>query len=117
MPDVAYNAAINGGTLVALEGGIFLFGGTSCGVPQWAGIFALVNQARGLGGKTGIGTPNTALYTIYRSARYTSDFHDVTLGNNTLAGQPLAGFSAGTGYDVTTGIGTPNVANLISDLK
>jgi subtilase family serine protease len=117
VPDVAYNAAINGGVLVALEGSIFLFGGTSCGSPQWAGIFALVNEARGQGGKAGIGVPNTALYDIYKSSRYGSDFHDITVGNNTLAGAPLPGFSAGTGYDLTTGIGTPNVANLIADLK
>lgn len=117
VPDVAYNAAINGGVLVALEGGIFLFGGTSCGSPQWAGIFALVNQARVAGGKPSIGAPNTALYNIYKSARYGSDFHDITAGNNTLVGAPLAGYSAVTGYDLTTGIGTPNAANLISDLK
>src|SRR6185312_6247531 len=89
VPDVAYNAAINGGTLVALEGSISLFGGTSCGSPQWAGIFALVNQARGLAGKAGMGTPNAALYSVYKSSRYASDFHDVTVGNNTLAGAPL----------------------------
>ena len=33
-----------------------------------------------------------------------SDFHDITSGNN--------GFSAGTGYDLVTGIGTP-LANLV----
>ena len=41
----------------------------------------------------------------------------MTVGNNTLAGAPLAGFNAGKGYDLTTGIGTPDVANLIADLK
>jgi subtilase family serine protease len=116
VPDVAYNAAINGGVLVAEGGSFWLIGGTSCGVPQWAGIFALVNQARAQSGKAGIGLPDTALYAIYHSKRYASDFHDITTGNNTLAGAPLAGFKAGKGYDLTTGIGTPNVANLIADL-
>jgi subtilase family serine protease len=117
VPDVAYNAAINGGVLVVQGENVFLVGGTSCGSPQWAGIFALVNQARGLSGRAGIGVPNTALYGVYKSARYASDFHDITVGNNTVAGAPLAGFSAGQGYDLTTGIGTPNVANLIVDLN
>jgi subtilase family serine protease len=117
VPDVAYNAAINGGVLVAQGGSFWLVGGTSCGSPQWAGIMALTNQARAQAGKAGIGLPNAALYAIYKSKRYKTDFHDITVGNNTLAGAPLAGFNAGKGYDLTTGIGTPNVANLIADLK
>jgi len=109
--DVAYNAAINGGILVAVGGHIGIFGGTSAGAPQWAGIMALVNQARAQNGKSGIGVPNTTLYA------HSGDFHDITVGNNTLAGAPVAGFSAGPGYDLATGLGTPNVANLINDLK
>jgi subtilase family serine protease len=117
VPDVAYNAAVNGGVLVALEGNFFLFGGTSCGSPQWAGIFALADQARAAAHESGIGDPHGALYSIFHSGRYGADFHDVTVGNNTLAGAPLAGFAAKSGYDLTTGIGTPKVANLIADLK
>src|SRR5260370_26976145 len=49
-PDVAYNAAINGGVLVVYGGLgvplVFIVGGTSAGSPQWAGIIALANQAR-----------------------------------------------------------------------
>jgi subtilase family serine protease len=111
VPDVAYNAAINGGVLVAVGGHIGIFGGTSCGAPQWAAIMALVNQARAQNGKPGIGVPNGALYA------HTGDFHDITVGNNTLAGAPLAGFSAGVGYDLATGLGTPDVAKLINDLQ
>jgi hypothetical protein len=44
---------------------------------------------------------------------YSADFNDVTVGQNGLFGP---GFSAGTGYDYPTGLGTPNVANLISTL-
>ncbi len=41
-PDVSYNAAINGGVLVAWSalapaGSFFIVGGTSAGAPQWAG--------------------------------------------------------------------------------
>ena len=119
-PDVDYNAAIDGGVLVVYGaiGGPFLFivGGTSAGSPQWAGIVALANQARA-GVSKGVigGNLNTDLYAIYHSATYTSDFHDITVGNDQLVGTPV-GFAATTGYDVASGIGSPNVANLIADL-
>ncbi len=119
-PDVAYNAAINGGVLVVYGalGGPFLFivGGTSAGSPQWAGIVALANQARA-GVSKGLlgGNLNNDLYAIFHSANYANDFHDITVGNDQLVGTPV-GFSAGTGYDVASGLGSPNVANLIGDL-
>ena len=113
VPDVAYNAAINGGFLVAVGGHIGIFGGTSAGAPQWAGIMALVTQARTQNGKPALTalTANAALYA------HAGDFHDITVGNNMLAGSPVAGFNAGPGYDLATGLGTPNVANLINDLE
>ena len=116
VPDVAYNAAINGGVLVVdqtLVPGFFLIvGGTSAGSPQWAAIVALANQAKG----APLGFINPTLYQINKCRRnYAADFHDITVGNNQLAGTPF-GFSAGVGYDNATGLGTPNVANLIKDL-
>jgi subtilase family serine protease len=115
-PDVSYNAAVNGGVLVVQGPSVWLVGGTSAGSPQWAGVFALANEARAKSGKGPIGFANDDLYAIYNSSRYGSDFHDITVGNNTLVGAPVAGYSAGTGYDLATGIGTPDVANLIQDL-
>jgi subtilase family serine protease len=119
-PDVAYNAAINGGVLVVYGGFgfpvLFIVGGTSAGSPQWAGIAALANQARASAGKGPIGDLNPVLYSIYHnSAKYANDFHDITVGNDQEVGTPV-GYSAGTGYDLASGIGTPNVANLVSDL-
>jgi subtilase family serine protease len=115
-PDVSYNAAVNGGVLVAQGGNFWLVGGTSAGSPQWAGIFALVNEARADAGKGPIGFANPALYGIYNSGSYGADFHDITVGDNTLVGAPVAGYDAGPGYDLATGIGTPDVANLVQDL-
>jgi len=118
-PDVAYNAAIDGGVLIVYGGFgspvLFIVGGTSAGSPQWAGITALVNQARAIASKGPIGDLNPALYTIYHSARYSIDFHDITVGNDQLVGSSV-GFSAGTGYDVASGIGSPIVDQLIVDL-
>jgi subtilase family serine protease len=116
-PDVSYNAAINGGVLVVQDSRYFLVGGTSAGSPQWAGIFALANEARAGEEQGPIGFANPMIYSIYHSSRYATDFHDITAGDNTLAGAPVPGFSAGSGYDLATGIGTPDVANLIDDLK
>jgi subtilase family serine protease len=115
-PDVAYNAAINGGVLVANSNVVgtdmfFLIGGTSAGAPQWAGILALANQGAG----HSLGFVNPAIYKVAMSSAYATDFHDITVGNNKVTGAPV-GFNAGPGYDFATGWGTPNVANLIPDL-
>jgi subtilase family serine protease len=118
-PDVDYNAAIDGGVLVVYGGlgfpALFIVGGTSAGSPQWAGITALANQARANLGKGPIGDLNPTLYSIYHSARYATDFHDITVGNDRLVGSNV-GFSAGTGYDVASGIGSPIVDQLIVDI-
>ena len=120
-PDVSYNAAVNGGVLVvwsacpscigATGPVFFIVGGTSAGSPQWAAITAIAEQSAG----HSLGTLNPAIYAIGASARYASDFHDITTGNNQLAGTPV-GYSATTGWDDATGMGTPNVSNLIPDL-
>lgn len=120
VPDVAYNGAIGHGVLVSflLFGGFYVFGGTSCGSPQWAGIAALADQKAG----RDLGFINGALYTIgHIPPLYHSDFHDITSGNNTVQ-EPDAnnnlvtvqGFNASRGWDPTTGLGTPNVTNLLA---
>jgi subtilase family serine protease len=120
-PDVDYNAAVDGGVLVVNTSVLgvsvlFIVGGTSAGSPQWAGIAALVNEARASASKGPIGgNLNAALYSIFHSSRYGTDFHDITVGNNQLAGTTV-GFSAGPGYDLASGIGSPIVDQLIVDL-
>jgi subtilase family serine protease len=118
-PDVAYNAAVDGGVLVVYGGlgvpVLFIVGGTSAGSPQWAGIAALANQRRAQLGKGPIGDINPVLYSIYHSSRYPTDFHDITVGNDKVVGSSI-GFSAGKGYDVASGIGSPVVDQLIMDL-
>jgi subtilase family serine protease len=126
IPDVAYDAAVNGGVEVIASPYIWLVGGTSVGSPQWAAIFALVNQARASAEHDSIGFANAALYKLGtqgarsdRSAQgdersSSAVFHDITVGNNAL--DSTVGFSAKRGYDLTTGWGTPNVANLVAAL-
>jgi subtilase family serine protease len=118
-PDVSYNAAISGGVLTYLgflgpASGFYIFGGTSAGSPQWASIIALADQARGLAAKPKLGYLNDTVYDIAEGT-YSSNFHDITVGNDQLAGTPF-GYSAHTGYDIASGWGTPQVGNLVSSL-
>jgi subtilase family serine protease len=91
------------------------FGGTSCAAPLWAGFCALVNQQSVAASGTTVGFLNPALYAIANSANYNACFHDITTGNN--IGNNTAGlFNAVAGYDLCTGLGTPNGMNLINAL-
>jgi subtilase family serine protease len=131
VPDVSYNAAINGGIQfcdsdpnVGIPGCFATFGGTSAGAPQWAAITALADEVRANARQGRIGVLNTALYAIAKNPRtYREDFHDITVGTNALtvtnddgSTTTLPGFNAGRGYDLASGLGTPDVANLIGDL-
>jgi subtilase family serine protease len=89
--------------------------GTSCAAPLWAGFAALVNQ-RALGqGKPSLGYATPAIYAIGKGPRYTTAFHDIVSGNNTNSRSPTLFFAA-PGYDLCTGWGSPNGANLIDAL-
>jgi subtilase family serine protease len=108
--DVAFNASVYTAAMIVFQGGLYFFGGTSEGAPAWAGIVADANQAAG----HALGDINPKLYAIAsNSSKYAADFHDVTVGDNAFQG---AGFSAKTGYDYPTGLGSPDVAHLIPDL-
>jgi subtilase family serine protease len=87
-------------------------GGTSSGSPQWAGLIAIADQMAG----RDLGYINPALYSLAssNSATYASDFFDVTTGNNQTSSIP--GYNASPGWDAVTGLGSPNVANLLPDL-
>jgi subtilase family serine protease len=117
--DVAYDAAVQGGEAVIWSGRLGVFAGTSIGSPHWAAIVALANELRSQH-QDSIGQLNPALYALAAdSRRYSNDFHDITQGSNAMASGPGTsgpGFTAGPGYDIPTGLGTPDVANLISDL-
>jgi subtilase family serine protease len=112
--DVGYNASVYTGLLVYIgalsPAGFYFVGGTSEGAPQWAGIVALADESAG----RALGLINPKLYAIgANAAEYAADFHDVTSGTNAFDGP---GFPAKTGYDLPTGLGTPDVAHLINDL-
>ncbi|HZU31519.1 MAG TPA: protease pro-enzyme activation domain-containing protein, partial [Candidatus Angelobacter sp.] len=89
-------------------------GGTSYASPRWAAFIALVNQQSVANGHGTVGFINPAIYAIGKSTSFTSDFHDITSGNNrNSAGKS---FNAVTGYDLVTGWGSPTGQNLINAL-
>jgi len=86
-------------------------GGTSFATPIFAGMVALLNQK--LNYTKGQGLINIPLYQLAaNSTTYAAAFHDVTSGNNNCTsgsaacGTTTTGFSAGTGYDEVTGLGS-----------
>ena len=91
------------------------FGGTSCAAPLWAGFTALVNQQSVTANGTTVGFLNPVLYAIGAGNNYTACFHDITTGNN-IGGNTPGLYYAVPGYDLCTGLGTPNGTNLINAL-
>jgi pro-kumamolisin-like protein/Big-like domain-containing protein len=139
LPDVSLAAADHDGYVICVDGscdgtgsgcptGVAVcFGiasGTSASVQAMGGIMALVDQK--MGGRQG-----QADYALYKLAAAetlsscngsnllpalppanTCIFNDVTSGNTNIPGE--MGFTAGTGYDQATGLGSVNVTNLVN---
>lgn len=112
-PDVAMVAANI--YLIADNGSVFASGGTSAAAPLWAAFIALVNQQAANVGHSPVGFINPALYAIAKGPGYASAFHDITVGNNEWPGSPTR-FTAVSGYDLCTGLGTPNGQSMIQAL-
>jgi kumamolisin len=69
-----------------------------------------MNQKAAAAGKANLGFANPALYPVLGGANYATSFHDVKAGSN-------GDFTAVTGYDDVTGIGTPIADGLTSTLQ
>jgi subtilase family serine protease len=121
-----------------------VYGGTSAATPQTAGLVALANAARSDAGKSPIGFLDPILYQDGVGA---SDYNDVTpmhfgsapktfagseitpsgtvtedksvgdLQDNQLWEVPIAGWATTSGYDATTGWGTPQANEFVAALK
>jgi kumamolisin len=99
VPDVAGNGDPVTGYPVRVDGQNFVIGGTSAVAPLMSGLTLRLNQiaGRSVGDFNGFAYANPA------------DFSDVTVGNN-------GAFSAGPGWDPTTGLGSPVGAKLLATL-
>ena len=116
------------------------YGGTSVSTPAFAGIIALINQKTG----ERQGNANYVFYKIAATSSNSCNsssvpstgtnnciFYDIPSGSTIampcVSGSPncktstggdqygvLTGYSTGTGYDLATGLGSVNVANLVN---
>lgn len=107
-PDVAWDADPNTGVAVYDSVGTgrspwVVVGGTSVGAPSWSGLIAIADQGRALAGQGSL--TNAQLSSDIYSRSFSSDFNDIVTGKS---GQN----SAGPGYDLVTGLGSPK-ANLL----
>lgn len=79
--------------------------GTSAASPTFAAVIALLNDYRISQGRAPLGFLNPWLY-----SKATSGLNDITSGSN--PGCNTIGFSASSGWDPVTGLGTPNFGKL-----
>lgn len=100
VPDVSAVADPASSYSAYIQGAWTQAGGTSAAAPAWAAFTALYNQKAETAGKADLGFANPALYQVAGSAKYAAVLHDVTTGSN-------GDYTATTGYDETTGLGSP----------
>jgi len=106
-------AAFGVGRSATPKPGWFVACGTSLSTPLLAGLVALAGQQAG----HSLGLINPALYQM--AAAHDRGIVDVRHGDNTypLSGGPsVKGFTAGPGYDLTTGLGTVDAAYFVPEL-
>lgn len=137
VPDIAWNASVNGGVLVYItaypayqRSGWHVYGGTSAASPQLAGLTALAAQERREAGKPPLGNIDPALYT---HPGWFTDVKPVTEGtaasgklvdnrlwqfnaDGSVSPGPVPGWPTTNGYDMTTGLGTPWAPNYVHGL-
>jgi kumamolisin len=128
IPDVSADADTNTGysTYISyLQSGVthtvwYSNGGTSAATPLWAGIAALNNQYALTHCLGNLGQANPSLYHIFNSSSYANDFYDITIGTNRIYTDTVSNglwYTATVGYDMVTGIGSPNAYNLVQDIN
>jgi kumamolisin len=102
VPDVSCNADPETGYNILVDGQQQVVGGTSAAAPLWAGLVVLLN--RKLNRRLGFVNP------LFYSLNQSKDFRDITEGNN-------GSFTASSGWDPVTGLGTPNGSQLLQALQ
>jgi kumamolisin len=102
VPDVCGDADPDTGYAVRVDGETLTVGGTSAVAPLWAGLTALLNQS--------LGEPVGFLQPFLYSPAGIAALHDITSGNN-------GAYSAQTGWDACTGLGSPDGAEILAGLQ
>jgi subtilase family serine protease len=139
-PDLSWNAAVNGGVLVWITAfptyqrpGWHVYGGTSASSPQVAGLVALANEQQANDGDAPLGYLNPLLYQVGSGAVF-RDIVPVTEGtaasgvmddnqlweyeaDGSVAPGPVPGNPTLTGWDMTTGFGSPRASAFIAAVR
>jgi kumamolisin len=103
VPDVSGDASPETGYNIVVDGQQEIVGGTSAVAPLYAGLIALVNEQLATHGAASVGFINPTLY------GNPGVFYDITQGNN-------GAYSAGSGWDACTGLGSPNGTAILDAL-
>jgi kumamolisin len=107
-PDVSAVADPMTGVRIRFDGQDLVGAGTSQSAPIWAAMTAIMNQYLLANGGRALGDLNPLLYRVAAGAN-APGFRDVSLGANAVD-------MSTPGYDLVTGLGTPDVDNLVRDL-
>jgi uncharacterized protein (TIGR03437 family) len=127
LPDIAFPASYHDSYNVCAFGSCNSGGfGTSLAAQAFAGVVALLNQYLALNGfgqpgVIGAGNLNPQLYRLVGVVP--NIFHDISNGNNLVpcatgtanCVQGKLGYSAGPGYDQTTGLGSVDAYNMVAN--
>jgi subtilase family serine protease len=143
LPDVSWNAAVNGGVLVYTSffpqtdrPGWHVYGGTSAASPQLAGLVALANEKQKRERHDPLGFLNPLLYGVGASPAAAGAFKDIVpeqfgtassglLADNwmwdvgadgTVTRDAVRGFPVTSGWDEATGFGAPKAAGFVDAL-
>jgi kumamolisin len=106
VPDVAGNADPATGYQVLVDGQSQVYGGTSAVAPLWAALIARLAQATG----KRFGQLQPSLYAGVTPGAGVAGFRDIIAGSN-------GAYSAGSGWDACTGLGSPDGAALLQRLS
>ncbi|MDT5359433.1 MAG: kumamolisin [Mycobacterium sp.] len=107
-PDVSAVADPFTGVRIVYDGQPRIGAGTSQSAPIWAAMTVLMNQYLQANGGKAVGDLNPLLYRVAAGSNLPG-FRDVSLGSNAVD-------VSVPGYDLVTGLGSPNVANLARNL-
>jgi kumamolisin len=106
VPDVCAAADPNEGAVLILHGARQQIGGTSWSAPIWAAFCASINEARHRNGKPPLPFLNPLIYPLLG----TNCFRDIVAGSN-------GAYHATPGYDLVTGLGAPDIKQLVAKLS
>ncbi|MEY9967220.1 subtilase family serine protease [Streptacidiphilus sp. MAP12-16] len=114
-PDISMSAAVDGAAWTYSSydpnrTGWGLVGGTSEATPIFSGVVALADQVAG----HRLGLINPALYGLSHLPSRFSGIVDIKTGDNSFGG--VTGYSAGSGYDLASGLGTVDGAAFVRAL-